>query len=271
MAVATEPRASGCALCGSASIRALWVTWTLNSAFTMAQVFGSILSHSLALAGDTGTMVVDSVSYLINIGAEYVRIRGASERVTNLIDVAASGFSATSLAVVCALTTYESIRKIASVDASGSGSARLEDVDARIMFAFTAGNLAIDIGMLGSILLRKRGGWKGLLTCRCTVVVPSGTEVLIESVPTSDGSVAPAKQGEDINVFSALAHVLADTMRTVAEMATSIIIWADSSSKRRMHITSSRQHPCQARPAHTSLACRPVQSTATWLMQSERS
>ena len=35
----------------------------------------------------------------------------------------------------------------------------------------------------------------------------------------------------DLNVFSALAHVIADTMRTVTEMACSILIWVYDNDK----------------------------------------
>lgn len=249
------PLTFGSALCGSASVRALWATFLLNSVFTGAQFAGSIISNSVALGADTGTMAVDSLTYLINIVAEVVRIRGASPRTSELIDATASGLSVIALIVVCALAVDESVGRLTSEagdSGSGDGSGDAEDINAPVMFAFTFGNLIIDIGMLGSILLRKRGGWMGVLTCRtCRQrgdedLLPSDTTTNATPIlaqdrcaqsTTSSSALPPAEPaadtacgesaGEELNVFSALSHVVADTMRTVTEMACSLLIWAD--------------------------------------------
>ena len=223
-------------LCGSSTIRALWMTFALNSAFTSAQVAGSLISHSLALMGDTGTMVVDSGTYLINILAEYVRLRGASSRTSAAIDAAAAGISVAALIAVSALTTSESIDRIIHINDKNVTSPP-EDINAHVMFAFTLGNLFIDIGMLGSILLRKRGGWLGVLSCKsCRAstapqsaqespqLPPADTTMDAQLLRIADSSNT-AEAGEAINVFSALTHVLADTMRTVTEMTCSLLIW----------------------------------------------
>ena len=235
----------GCAACRSEEIRALWFTLVLNSVFTAAQVAGSIVSHSLALMGDTGTMVTDSITYSINIFAEYVHIRGADPRTSAAIHTAAAAISVIALVAVSVLTVCESIGRIMEItgDSHGSGGDEPKEVNAQVMFAFTLGNLFIDIGMLGSILLRKRGGWLGLLTCKCLSPVEpkrssaAGTmdaQLLEEAVadpgdaPPSDAAgEQPARSGADLNVCSALAHVLADTLRTVTEMACSLLIWLD--------------------------------------------
>ena len=234
----------GCAACRSEAIRALWVTLVLNSVFTAAQVAGSIVSHSLALMGDTGTMVTDSITYSINILAEYVHIRGADPRTSAAIHTAAAAISVIALVAVSVLTVCESIGRIMEISSHGSGGDEPKEVNAQVMFAFTLGNLFIDIGMLGSILLRKRGGWLGLLTCKClSPVEPKRSSAasgamdaqLLEQAGADPGDASPpdgageqtARSGADLNVCSALAHVLADTLRTVTEMVCSLLIWLD--------------------------------------------
>jgi len=234
-------------VCGSSAIRALWATFFLNSLFTSAQVVGTIISHSVALGGDTGTMVVDSATYLINIIAEMLRLRGKnSARACACVDALAAGISVIALAAVSAMTVNESVGRLVLIASNASAAEQPEDINAQVMFAFTAGNLVIDIGMLGSILLRNRGGWLGLLRCIVCLHSPKRTAVVSIAVddasllavggrsegrdaaqgPSASASTA-SKKGSEINVFSALTHVLADTMRTVTEMTCSLIIWAD--------------------------------------------
>jgi len=178
------------------------------------------------------------------------------------------------LIVVASLDFQASIQQLISNsnsadDASGDGD---DDINAPVVFGFTAGNLLIDIGMLGSILLRRRGGWKGLLMCpfdaaaravifgrakvgatRAQATEDNAASVSRAAAEGSAGassvavaSPAPA-QGEaeqvatktatgELNVFSALAHVLADTMRTVTEMAMSLIVWDDKSPKHKADV-----------------------------------
>ena len=137
---------SPCALCGSDTIRALWATFALNSAFTATQVVGSIVTHSLALGADTGTMVVDSGTYLINIFAEYVCIRGADARTTAAINAGAAGVSVVALVAVSILAMTESVGRIVQIEGNTTGTEPLPEINAQVMFAFTFGNLCIDMG-----------------------------------------------------------------------------------------------------------------------------
>lgn len=228
-----------CLCCHSRSLRALWVTFFMNTLFTIAQAFGSIIAHSKALGADTGTMFVDSATYLINIYAEYLKVRGFSERTCAVVDIIASVVSAISLLVVTGVFLFVSIDDLEEVGSGDDG----EDVNGMVMVFFTVGNLLIDLGMVGSILLRNRGGWKGFFTCQMhkrevyTITSPvaaseGGTTTLASPVADDDGEACehdkPTATG-DLNVFSALAHVLADTMRTVTEMACGVLVWADPS------------------------------------------
>jgi len=226
-----QPPTVICTACGSHDIRALWATFLFNSIFTVAQLFGSILSGSQALFSDTSTMFVDSATYLINILAEYLRIGGAKRRTSAAVDISAAGISFVALVAVAILNILESVKGIEE-----GGGDTSDSPNQYIMFGFTAGNLVIDIGMLGSILLRKRGGWQGLLTRKARA---SRARVSSASAELVASSTAGAEQEQeaaitstaDLNVFSALAHVIADTMRTVTEMACSILIWVYDNDK----------------------------------------
>ena len=253
------PSRRKCLICGSRALRALWVAFCCNTVFTVSQAFGSIISNSKALGADTGTMFVDSGTYLINIGAEYYRSKSeSSERTAAAIDIAASAVSVVALALVTAFFLHDSITALqeepsegGSGDA-GSGGADDSVTDTRLASTISSGqakvhtvehlmsacaglgidNLIIDITMIGSILLRNRGGWWGLLTCKWHVraaevtsfqsVVPAGAPPtrVGQTGPTNapqDGTVNVAHNGAadeekitktgDLNVVSALAHV----------------------------------------------------------------
>ena len=237
------PSRRKCLICGSRALRALWVAFCCNTVFTVSQAFGSIISNSKALGADTGTMFVDSGTYLINIGAEYYRSKGeSSERTAAAVDIAASAVSVVALALVTAFFLHDSITALQEEPSEGgsgdagsgdAGSGGADDsVNGAVVTLFTAANLIIDITMIGSILLRNRGGWWGLLTCKWHVraaevtsfqsVVPAGAPPTRagQTGPTNapqDGTVNVAHNGAadeekitktgDLNVVSALAHV----------------------------------------------------------------
>ena len=225
--ISAGPSRRKCLICGSRALRALWVAFCCNTVFTVSQAFGSIISNSKALGADTGTMFVDSGTYLINIAAEYYRSKGeSSERTAALVDISASAISVVALALVTVFFLHDSITALQEEDAgsgdAGSGDAD-DDVNGMVVTLFTAANLIIDITMVGSILLRNRGGWWGLLTCKWHVraaevtsfqsVVPAGAPPTragqtVQTDAPQDGTVEEkiTKTG-DLNVVSALAHV----------------------------------------------------------------
>ena len=195
-------------------------------------------------------MLSDSITYLINIAAEFFRIRGASHRACTIVDLAASAVSVLCLVTVTALAMKESIGRLNDMNGeAGSGGGDDEHVNPYVMFGFTAGNLLIDIGMIGSLVLRNRGGWSAVFMCTaCRAVSPAddtqhasdtagaGINANASAIATAqrnapllaaeegvpgvppEGTVAPQTRAADLNVFSAFAHVIADTMRTVTEV-----------------------------------------------------
>ena len=268
--------------CCTLNMRALWATFLLNTTFTIAQMFGASAAHSLALLGDTGTMVVDSLTYAINIAAEYHK-EALSARSAAKVELAASIVSLVALLGVTAWITFDAVVRLTSLD-----DGTQLDVDPNIMLLFTTINLLVDFGMCGSIVLRRTGGLAGCILghccrCRCggcwcccarrsmprsTVTAggktpkresertersphgslgrgrqphytctlesahgageaadeggsPHGAALEQLSVLTAELDVSPKR---DLNLCSAFAHVLADTMRTLTVMACALMV-----------------------------------------------
>ena len=101
----------GSGRCGNANIRALWWTFLLNTGFTVAQVAGAAAANSLAMMGDTGTMLVDSATYAINIYAEYQKAKRGPEAGAKY-DVAASIFSVITLVGVTVYVMADAVGRL---------------------------------------------------------------------------------------------------------------------------------------------------------------
>ena len=240
-------------------MRALWATFGLNTSFTFAQMLGARAANSLALLGDTGTMAVDSLTYAINLIAEYNRHR-LSPRTSMAIEVSASLFSVVALVGVTMYVMHDAIVRL-SRPSTGTR------VNAGIMLVFTGINLLIDLGMCGSILLRRSGGLGSCLRRvgrRKKLLSPQMGQELLDrqganSVVSEDvcfrrsglsvensaaGALPPAATGTldpaankpagtadvdaslSLNMCSAFAHVLADTMRTLTVMGCGVLVAA---------------------------------------------
>ena len=290
--------------CCTQNLRALWTTLLLNTSFTIAQIFGAAAAHSLALLGDTGTMVVDSITYAVNIAAEYYKesVGGGdvmAERRSAKIEVFASLLSVLALLGVTAVVTINALDRL-----NGTSPPIEDDVDPDIMLGFTMVNLVIDIVMWVAIVQRRAGGGAHCSQCRrcfcchCTQCCwrappvrhhhdkmptqeaalqrrglrltwskrssngPTGTGRLLQPRrqrymctaaeateaaevmnPTELGDVGSQPPGRDLsgqavslmadsnavpqrdlNLCSAFAHVLADTMRTLTVMACALLV-----------------------------------------------
>ena len=263
-------------------MRALWTTFLLNTVFTVVQFFFARMANSLALMGDTGTMFVDSATYLVNLAAEYYKDR-LGPRNSKVVEVSATFFSAVSLLGVTVYIMTDAVERL--THRTG------QDVDEGIMLIFTSINLLVDFGMCGSIVLRRTGGLIGCLGRRfycCGEAASSGAGASSDSVSSSDsggaggtccwcagggdgdagvaggdsdgggrsgnngggggggggsggeatgaapGSTAPIPSGvaaqfdistkQELNLCSAFAHVLADTMRTLTVMSCALLV-----------------------------------------------
>ena len=130
------------------------------------------------------------------------------------------------LLAITAFTIDEALQRLLATGEGDKGG-EVEEVNGPLMFVFTAVNLAIDVGMLGSILLRDRGGWSAVLSSsrRATVCEPPS-----EGGGNAGVGIGSSGSSGDLNVWSALAHVLTDTMRTVTEMTCSVIVMVSEST-----------------------------------------
>ena len=104
--------------CSEPNMRALWATFILNTSFTICQALGARAANSLALLGDTGTMAVDSLTYAINLAAEYNKYR-LSVRTSDKIEIVASVFSVFALVGVTIYVMQDALKRLSSTEGAG--------------------------------------------------------------------------------------------------------------------------------------------------------
>ena len=146
--------------CCTSNLRALWAVFILSTGFASTQAVGATAANSLSLLADTGTMFIDSVTYIINIAAEYHKAR-LNARESALVEIGACLLSVIALLVVTVAIFIDALIRLH--EPSGA-----EVVNPVIMLVFTALNLVIDFAMFTSIVLRRTGGLGGCLFARCT-------------------------------------------------------------------------------------------------------
>ena len=222
--------------CCADNVRALWLLLALNSGYTALQTFGAVLANSLSLLSDTGTMYVDSVTYLINLFAEYQKVRQGKNETSMRYEVGATVFSIVSLLGVTAYTMDDAVKRLVS-------AAEREQVSAPIMLGFGLCNLLLDISMISSIAFRRRCSCAALCCCGGG---RSGVASLVASqVSQLDGGEADGGGGggggggapyldgggvelvdakTELNLCSAFAHVVADTLRSLTDIAVALLI-----------------------------------------------
>ena len=167
------------------NVRALTTMLTLSAAWVVAQMIGGVLANSTSLISDAQAMCVDVVAYGFNLVSE---VRPESER---SIKLAAPLVSAAILLAVTAgsLSAAASELAAAAGNATSEGDAD-EDVDGAMVLGFGGAMLLVDAAMVAAVMYRGAAATNHL--CR----VNPRTEV---------------------NLFSALSHVLADTLRSFTQ------------------------------------------------------
>ena len=226
--------------------RPLWSAFVGNTVFTTAQVFGATFANSLAMFSDTSTMFVDSITYLVSLIAEHQRVR-CGVRGAAAAELGASAFSVIALFAVTIAVTNDAARRITTHEEE-------EDVDPRIMLGFTIVNLFVDIFMCAPFvkLLRRRPGRRSgqsSALVESTIVLSdapqasepseSRAESRVVVVP-QDGERSPRDEpaagndggggldldaSKELNLFSAFAHVFADTLRTLTVLTCALLVW----------------------------------------------
>ncbi|KAJ1455163.1 hypothetical protein M885DRAFT_617317 [Pelagophyceae sp. CCMP2097] len=167
--------------------RALVVSIVCFGSITIAQFVASFFAHSDALRVDCASMFVDVCTYIANYIGESpecaVRGRRAASMSPRRRELAASAFS---LAVLYAVTVAGLVSALLELADAKRHAPAQDKVDPKIILAF---------GILGM-----------------TLDVVSLCAFFRESVCSGDGRGSA-------NVFSALAHILADSLRSLATTA----------------------------------------------------
>ena len=210
-----------------------------------AQVVGATFANSLAMFSDTSTMFVDSVTYLVSLVAEHQRAR-CGPRGAQAAELGASAFSVIALFAVTVFVAHDAVERV-------YGGEEEEDVDPAIMLGFTIVNLFVDIFMCAPFvkLLRRRPGRRSgqsSALVESTIVLSdapqsepqaSDPQSRVVVVP-QDGERSPRDEpaagndggggldldaSKELNLFSAFAHVFADTLRTLTVLTCALLVW----------------------------------------------
>lgn len=166
--------------CGTANQRTLWVLAALTLSFASAQTVAALAANSLTLLGDSATMLLDGVTYVVNLYAASRRGSGPeAARRAELMEVRAAAFSVAALLLMTALLAVDALGRVCC-----SAAGHEEAVDGRIVLGFALANLATDVVMCSRFLYASR--------------------------------VSELKS--QLNLASAYAHLVGDTLRTLASV-----------------------------------------------------
>ena len=182
----------------SGNSKSLLVMFTLFSVITAAQYYAAILAHSVALKADCASMAVDALSYLGNMVAECT-LDKSCRAILELI------MSATSLVLLAYFTGVFFVEAAASVGLLHSSDSQggEEDVDATIVFAFAALGILFDVLSLTSYKV-----WH------------------VDRRESHGRSTTAASTSSDINInmLSALLHVLSDLARSTTTFVEGLVL-----------------------------------------------
>jgi len=178
--------------CGTSNLRALWGMFLLNTAFAISQMIGSIIANSLSMFSDSGSMLVDSFAYMINIFLER-RKNQLGPDATKLWEVYTSVASVVLLVIVTIVALTDAAKRLQSREDD-------DDVDGRFVLGFAAGNLFVDVIMCTNYCYQLRHRRK----------------------PTFKEQVM-SETKEQLNMVAAFIHLFADTLRSVTGVIAGIL------------------------------------------------
>ena len=222
----------------SSNQRILQVATLCFSLFVLAELLGSALSHSLSLLGDAAAMSVDVFAYAANMYAEHSKERTGwvDERTHLLTGVVIPSLSVLLLLAVTAYVTVNAVLVLSRHSASTDA-----EVDVAFLYGFAAANLLVDLFCFfvfyrgGSEVFLERGG---NIAEAEDAAAEDFDAWLDDSDDLSGGSPSgigrreaswvqsvlgrgrgaepnPPRQQRNLNMVSAGAHVLGDSLRTL--------------------------------------------------------
>lgn len=219
--------------------RAIFLTLVLFASITLAQFVGAWIAGSLALLIDAASMLVDVLTYMGNLWAECSPGRSVRER--ELIDLVVSGVSMLALwAITIPSAVHAGSELLRLAHASGDEPSSAFDVDARIILGFAIAGLLIDGCSLAQL-------WHSRRARAHEVAAPESGEAALrganEEPSTSVGHLEPsypaspidaddvsfaelelADTAAELNLWSALLHVLADLFRSSTTIVEAVLI-----------------------------------------------
>jgi Co/Zn/Cd efflux system component len=161
-----------------------------NETFLSLQAVASFISKSLALMGDSSTMVLDSITYAMNYWLEIQKEKKTRSKLRlQWIEIYVSGLSVIVLLGVSIVFLILAIQRI--VNAKNSE----QEVEATFVLVFSAINLVFDFLSLGLFIHERR-------------------------------SLVDQNNDMNVNFFSAFLHIVADFLRTVSELVASLLVIA---------------------------------------------
>ncbi|GBG34835.1 Hypothetical Protein FCC1311_110572 [Hondaea fermentalgiana] len=173
----------------------------LFGGFAIAQMIFAIAGNSLSLIGDSSCMIVDAVTYGLNMIAERLKVRGVTERTRLRLElfipfVSMCGLIATSIYIIDDASATISAGPLAD-----------DSTDDIIMIIFSSINLGIDV--VSMFFFVRARGCCGFRT--------------VDEVTPPDAEPSSIRNRSNMNMCSAYTHVTADTMRSSAVVVAAIV------------------------------------------------
>jgi Co/Zn/Cd efflux system component len=228
--------------CGGAlspNERALVVTSCLFSGIVLAQFVGAYLSRSRALLLDSVSMLVDVSTYGANLWTECAP--PSSARRAEAREVLVAGLSLFALWTITLIGTVQAIfiihaHRLDVAGASAAPDANADAVDGRIVLGFALVGLVVDTISLLEIRSSSQHAERAAAERDGALRELTASELApAASCDTAAEHTPPARRGArascariccvlELNMSSALAHVLADTFRSSTTLVASLLI-----------------------------------------------
>ncbi|KAG8466756.1 hypothetical protein KFE25_008135 [Diacronema lutheri] len=231
--------------------RTLVLTLLLFASITSAQFVGAAFARSLSLLVDAASMLVDVMTYAANLWAECAAGRGA--RHAELVELGVSGFSLCTLWVIMIISVSQAAAALRMArGASGAEAGHGDDaVDGRIVLGFAAVGIVIDVIVLHSFAQGHAHGGDTREAHDEALGMADAANAAMPRLPEARRTAAPARncgapaeerahsemaargrvlhccgsmRGQQLNMSSALAHVLADLFRSLTTLVESAAI-----------------------------------------------
>ena len=178
------------------NLRALWGMFILNTLFAIAQMVGAVIANSLSMFSDSGSMLVDSFAYMVNILLERKKHQ-LGPRATKLWEVYTSVFS---VGLLVSVTVFAIVDATVRLRNAGHDNNNDVSVNGRYVFGFAAGNLLVDIAMCFNYCYQLRHR---------------------RNLTLKDELYRETK--DELNMISAFVHLFADTLRTLTSIVAGVL------------------------------------------------